>query len=172
MMAELVKRRVSKGSLPDLFLVDGGKGHLAAVKRVLGLDSTGDTVMVASIAKPDKGRKEKQDKIYLPGRKNPLLLRPDHPALLLMMRIRDEAHRRAISYHRRLRLKNLTESRLDLIPGIGSKRKRLLLKHFKDIKSIAKASEDELSQVPGVSHALAGKVVAFFRPVRLPQKSP
>lgn len=145
MMAELVKRRVSGGSLPDLFLVDGGKGHLAAVKGVLDLDSTGDTVMVASIAKPDKGRKEKQDKIYLPGRKNPLLLRPDHPALLLMMRIRDEAHRRAISYHRRLRLKNLTESRLDLIPGIGSKRKRLLLKHFKDIKSIAKASEDESS---------------------------
>jgi len=163
MMAELVKRRMSKGRLPDLFIVDGGKGHLAAVIRALALDSTGDTVEVASIAKPDQGRKEKQDKIYLPGRKNPVLLRPDHPALLLMMRIRDEAHRRAISYHRRLRLKNLTESRLDLIPGIGAKRKRLLLKHFKDIKSIAKASEDDLYQIPGVSHSLAGKVVSFFQ---------
>jgi excinuclease ABC subunit C len=163
MMAELVKRRVSKGSLPDLFIVDGGKGHLAAVARTLALNSTGDTVEIASIAKPDQARKEKQDKIYLPGRKNPVLLRPDNPVLLLMMRIRDEAHRRAISYHRRLRLKNLTESQLDLIPGIGAKRKRLLLKHFKAINIIAKASEDELNLVPGVSRSLAGKVVSFFQ---------
>jgi excinuclease ABC subunit C len=163
MMAELVKRRVSKGRLPDLFIVDGGKGHLAAVARTLALNSTGDTVEIASIAKPDQARKEKQDKIYLPGRKNPVLLRPDNPVQLLMMRIRDEAHRRAISYHRSLRLKNLTESQLDLIPGIGAKRKRLLLKHFKDINSIARASEGELHQVPGVSRSLAGKVVSFFQ---------
>jgi excinuclease ABC subunit C len=163
MMAELVKRRVSKGRLPDLFIVDGGKGHLAAVARTLAMNSTGDTVEIASIAKPDQARKEKQDKIYLPGRKNPVLLRPDNPVLLLMMRIRDEAHRRAISYHRSLRLKNLTESQLDLIPGIGDKRKRLLLKHFKDINSIARASEGELHQVPGVSRSLAGKVVSFFQ---------
>jgi excinuclease ABC subunit C len=163
MMAELVKRRVSKGRLPDLFIVDGGKGHLAAVARTLAMNSTGDTVEIASIAKPDQARKEKQDKIYLPGRKNPVLLRPDNPVLLLMMRIRDEAHRRAISYHRSLRLKNLTESQLDLIPGIGAKRKRLLLKHFKDINSIARASEGELHQVPGVSRSLAGKVVSFFQ---------
>ncbi|MBW2343893.1 MAG: excinuclease ABC subunit UvrC [Deltaproteobacteria bacterium] len=163
MMAELVKRRVSKGRLPDLFIVDGGKGHLAAVVKVLDLAATGDAVEVASIAKPDQGRNEKQDKVYLPGRKNPVWLRPDHPALLLMMRIRDEAHRRAISYHRRLRLKNQTASELDLIPGIGAKRKRLLLNHFKDIKSIAKASEDDLYQIPGVSHSLAGKVVLFFQ---------
>jgi excinuclease ABC subunit C len=127
------------------------------------LNSTGEPVEVASLAKPDQGRKEKQDKIYLQGRKNPVLLRPDHPALFLMMRIRDEAHRRAVSYHRRLRLKNLTESQLDLIPGIGSKRKKLLLKHFRDVKSIAKADEHELNQVPGVSHSLAGKVISFFQ---------
>jgi excinuclease ABC subunit C len=163
MMAELVKRRVSKGRLPDLFIVDGGKGHLAAVARTLAMNSTGDTVEIASIAKPDQARKEKQDKVYLTGRKNPVLLRPDNPVLLLMMRIRDEAHRRAISYHRSLRLKNLTESQLDLIPGIGAKRKRLLLKHFKDINSIARASEGELHQVPGVSRSLAGKVVSFFQ---------
>jgi excinuclease ABC subunit C len=163
MMAELVKRRVSRGRLPDLFIVDGGKGHLAAVIRVLDLAATGDAVEVASIAKPDQGRNEKQDKVYLPGRKNPVLLRPDHPALLLMMRIRDEAHGRAISYHRKLRAKNLTESELDLIPGIGAKRKRLLLNHFKDINSIAGASEDELSQVPGFNRSLAGNMVSFFR---------
>jgi excinuclease ABC subunit C len=79
------------------------------------------------------------------------------------MRIRDEAHRRAISYHRRLRAKNLIESELDLVPGIGTKRKKLLLNHFKDISGIAGASEEELAKVNGISKSLAKNVFSFFR---------
>ena len=82
MMTELVDRRVSKGQLPDLFLVDGGKGHLSCVKWVLKRQATIDAPEVVSIAKPDESRQEKLDKIYIPGRKNPLVFRADHPVLL------------------------------------------------------------------------------------------
>ena len=162
MMAELAERRLSKGQLPDLFLVDGGKGHLSAVKRVLDRQAVPERPEVVSIAKPDGNRREKCDKIYITGRKNPLGLKPDHPVLLLMMQIRDEAHRRAISYHRRLRGKKLTQSELDLVPGIGAKRKKLLLEHFKDISAIAGAGPDELTRIPGIDRILAQKVQLFF----------
>ena len=163
MMAELVERRVSKGQLPDLFLVDGGKGHLAVVKRVLDRLENLDVPEVISIAKQDERRQEKHDKIYVPGRKNPVRLSADHPVLLLMMRIRDEAHRRAITYHRRLRRKNLMESDLDLIPGIGVNRKKLLLKHFKGIDGLANASLSALVSVPGINRRLANDISSFFR---------
>jgi excinuclease ABC subunit C len=162
MMTELVERRVSKGQLPDLFLVDGGKGHLAVVKRVLDRQETLDVPEVISIAKQDDKRMERSDKIYAPKRKNPIGLRADHPVLLLMMRIRDEAHRRAITYHRRLRGKSLKESELDLIPGIGAKRKRLLLRHFKDINVVAEVTLDTLARVPGINRRLANNIFSFF----------
>lgn len=176
MMAELVERRLARGDLPDLFLVDGGKGHLSAVKRVIDRFSCQGTARdrgeayparpdVISIAKPDEGGQEKYDKIYLPGRKNPLRLKGDDPVLLLMMRIRDEAHRRAISYHRRLRKKRLTESDLDHIPNIGMKRRKLLLEHFRDINTIADASLDDLAAVPGINRSLARNIVSYFRGV-------
>ena len=162
MMTELMERRVSKGRLPDLFLVDGGKGHLASVKRVLDKQANPDIPEIISIAKPDRNRKDRWDKIYIPGRKNPVGLRADHPVLLLMMRIRDEAHRRAIMYHRRLREKNLKESELDRISGIGMKRKKRLLTHFNNINSVANASLEELSRVPGINRALAKRIFLFF----------
>jgi excinuclease ABC subunit C len=162
-MSEIVQRRLSSGNLPDLFLVDGGKGHLSSVKRVLDRQKNPDIPEVVSIAKPNEDAKEKWDRIYLPGRKNPLALKPGHPVLLMMMRIRDEAHRRAVSYHRNLMKRNLTASQLDLIPGIGIKRKKILLKHFKDINAIARASADEVSQVPGFYSALAENVCSFFK---------
>ncbi len=163
MMKELVKRRITMGRLPDLFLVDGGKGHLSAVKRILEMQTNSNLPEVASIAKPDENQYEKLDKIYIPGRKNAIKLKPDHSVLNLMMRIRDEAHRRAISYHRRLKEKKLTESELNLIPGIGIKRKRVLLKHFKDIHTIAKASLDELTGIPGINQSLAKRITSFFK---------
>jgi excinuclease ABC subunit C len=166
MMAELVERRVSKGQLPELFLVDGGKGHLSVVKRVLDKLGGPNTPEVISIAKPAENRKEKLDKIYVPGRKNPIKLKADHPALLLMMRIRDEAHRRAITYHRRLRGKALRESELDRIPGIGRKRKKLLLKSFGDIGAVAGAGVDDLTGVPGIYHSLAKNIFLFFQEKR------
>jgi len=178
-MAEMVERRMPKGALPDLFLVDGGKGHLATVRRVLdqqahlrsqaaGSRQMNDHVPmpeVISIAKPDDASHDPRDKIYLPGRKNPVMLKAGHPVLLLMMRIRDEAHRRAISYHRKLREKRLTRSELDQIPGIGKERKTRLLRHFKGIDPIAHATVEDLAQVSGISRALAEAVFSHFHPI-------
>jgi len=162
MMAEVVERRIASPSLPDLFLVDGGKGHLSAVKKVLDhqLETNGAAPLpeVISLAKPDEHLGEKHDKIYIPGRKNPIRMGPDHPVLFLMMRIRDEAHRRAVTYHRKLRSKGLTRSVLDGIPGVGKQRKKSLLKYFKGINSIAKAEVEELCAVPGINRNLALKI--------------
>jgi excinuclease ABC subunit C len=176
MMAEMVERRLAKGALPDLFLVDGGKGHLATVRRVLnqqvhirsraaGPEETNDDFSmpeVISIAKPDDPSRDPRDKIYLPGRKNPLMLKAGHPVLLLMMRIRDEAHRRAISYHRKLREKHLTRSELDHIAGIGKERKARLLRHFKTIDDIAEATMEDLARAPGISLSLAEVIFSHF----------
>ncbi len=165
MMAEMVGRRIAGKPLPDLFLVDGGKGHLAAVKRVLDRQAesavdapVGVLPEVISLAKPNEGLGEQCDKIYIPGRKNPVGLKANHPVLFLMMRIRDEAHRRAITYHRNLRAKSLTRSCLDGIPGIGKKRKQIILKYFKSLDVISKATVEELSQAPGISRDLALKI--------------
>ncbi len=163
MMAELIERRVSKGQLPDLFLVDGGKGHLSVVRRVLKQQTKPGVTAVVSIAKADEKRQEDCDKIYLADRKNPIILNAGHPVLVFLMRIRDEAHRRAISYHRRLREKNLMKSDLNAIPGIGIKRKRLLLEHFKDINAIATASLGELAGTPGINRSLAESIFASFQ---------
>lgn len=153
MMSEMVSRRLSGDCPPDLFLVDGGKGHLQAVKKVVDRFSGLAVPDVAAIAKGEEGKST--DKIYIPGRKNALSLRQDHPLLLLFMRIRDEAHRRAITHHRKRRGKGLTESPLDDIPGVGPKRKQLLLKYFGDINSISKASLDDILLIPGISLSLA-----------------
>jgi excinuclease ABC subunit C len=162
MMTELMRRRLSMGGLPDLFLVDGGKGHLAAVQRVLDIHPDKDVPEVISIAKPDETRNEKLDKIFVSGRKNPLALRPDHPVLLFFMRIRDEAHRRAVLYHRKLRKRELMGSDLDTVPGIGGMRKSALFNYFKNIDEIASASVEDLSRVPGISPALAKRIFSHF----------
>ena len=163
MMAEVIQRRIAGPPLPDLFLVDGGKGHLSAVKKVLDhqleRSSTSPLPEVISLAKPDEFLGERHDKIYIPGRKNPIRLGADHPVLFLMMRIRDEAHRRAVTYHRKLRSKSLTRSVLDGIPGVGKQRKKLLFQHFKGIGEIAKAQVDELCAVPGINRDLALKIM-------------
>jgi excinuclease ABC subunit C len=160
MMAELVSRRLSHDPLPDLLVVDGGKGHLSAVQGAIRRHqgSATDLPEVVSIAKPNSARKEKADKIYLPGRKNPLLLKRDHPVLLWIMKIRDEAHRRAITYHRGLRRSSLSESVLDQIPGVGKKRKMRLLQHFKDVKTLAGATVADQMAVPGIHRALAQRI--------------
>jgi excinuclease ABC subunit C len=163
MMSEVVYRRVSKGGLPDLMIVDGGKGHLAAVKRVVDRHGGPEGPDVIALAKANAGRGEREDKIFLPNRKNPLVLGPDHPVLLLMMRIRDEAHRRAVTYHRKLRGRRMSRSLLDQIPGVGPKRKRELLRYFRSMDAIAAASAADLSRVPGISAALAARVHAFVR---------
>jgi excinuclease ABC subunit C len=163
MMSELVSRRIEKGSLPDLFLVDGGKGHLSAVKKVLDRHDTGENIELASIAKPDHKAGERHEKVYVPGRKNPVRFDPGHPALHLLMRIRDEAHRRAISHHRKLRKKKATESVLDNIRGVGKKRKGLLLKYFNDIEEISKAEVETIAGIPGIGRSVAEGIVSYFK---------
>ena len=163
MIAEGMKRRLKQDKVPDLFVVDGGRGHLAVALKTLsalGLENPPDVI---SIAKADRGKPGTLDKIYLPDRKNPLNLARNHPVLSLIMRIRDETHRRAVSYYRIRRKKKLTRSELDRIPGIGPKRKNLLLRFFGDIDAIAKAEFKELMQVPGIAELVAKDVFDYFR---------
>jgi excinuclease ABC subunit C len=160
MMAELISRRLSKDPVPDLIIVDGGKGHLMAVKKVVDERHADDPPELVAIAKANQD--EEADKVFIPGRKNPIPLRQDHAVLLLLMRIRDEVHRRAISYHRKLRGKDLTASVLDRIPGIGLKKKQSLLNYFGSLDAVAGATVEELLKVPGITQALAQSIAGFF----------
>lgn len=162
MISEVVSRRLSKGNPPDLFLVDGGKGHLLAVRKAMRKFPGLEVPHVVAIAKADGRKGDKTDKIYILGRKNPLSLKGDHPLLLLLMRIRDEAHRRAITYHRKLRGKRFKESELDQIPGIGPKKRKILLGHFGDVTGVSQAKIEDLVTLPGISHSLAKNILTFF----------
>ncbi|MDA2920639.1 excinuclease ABC subunit UvrC [Desulfobacterota bacterium AH_259_B03_O07] len=165
MMYEVLLRRFKradqeKWELPDLILVDGGKGQLNIAQEVLSEIGFLAKVDLASIA---KGREEGEtDKIYVPGRKNPIPLSKKSGELLFLMRIRDEAHRFAISYHRRLRTKKGLQSALDSIPGIGKKRKFLLLKHIGSISNIRNASVEELLSIPGIDINIAQVLKQYF----------
>lgn len=162
-MAEALERRFknggeSAGPLPDLLLLDGGKGQLniaVAVLQKLGLYGE---FSVAGIAKADADRSETADKIYVPGRRNPLNMRAGQDVLHFLMRIRDEAHRYAISFHRRKRSKTALQSSLDNVAGIGEKRKAVLLRHFKSMKNIRAASVEELAGLPGMNRRAAENV--------------
>ncbi len=141
------KRTEDHKGLPDLLLVDGGRAQLAVACRVIKeLELTG-LVSLAAIAKPDKSKGEPADKIFIPGRVNPVLFHKDDPAFKLLQRIRDEAHRFTLSYHRKLRGNISLESALDGIPGIGPARKQALLQRFGSITAIRKASIEELASV-------------------------
>jgi len=158
MIQETLRRRFKRGLtgegawaiIPDLVLIDGGKGQLNAaleLRQELGLDS----VPMASLAKEN-------EEVFIPGNPQPVYIAKDSPALHILQRARDEAHRFAISYHRRLRHKEGIASILDNIPGIGPKRKKALLKKFGSIEAIKEASSEELSQTKGITLALARKV--------------
>ncbi|HEX3036341.1 MAG TPA: excinuclease ABC subunit UvrC [Thermodesulfobacteriota bacterium] len=161
MMYEVISRRFKRADqegweLPNLILIDGGKGQLNIAYEVLRELGLLEKVALASIA---KGREEREiDKIYIPGRKNPLALSQNSPELLFFMRVRDEAHRFAITYHKQLRSKKAFESELDPIPGIGKKRKTELLKHFGSVSAIRKASIEELLAVPGMNRKTAEEI--------------
>jgi excinuclease ABC subunit C len=162
MIAEVVKRRLKKGTPPDLFVIDGGKGHLSVAMKTIGELDLVTPPEALSIAKADKGKPGDIDKIFLSNRKNPLILSRNHPVLSLLMRIRDETHRRAISYHRKRRKKQLTGSELEMIPGIGEKRKKVLLKYQGDLQSLSKANVADLEKIPGISHVLAKNIFEYF----------
>ncbi len=158
MMYEVLRRRYrNRENLPDLIMVDGGKGHIGvavSVLRDLGIEE----IDMISLAKGEKG-----DRVYLPGRKDPLYLSRWPACLFLLQRVRDEAHRFAISYHRNLKEKGDFQSVLDEIPGIGGDRKRALLTFFGDIKKIRDAPVEALQQVDGIGKHTAEKIHTFLQ---------
>lgn len=150
-----LRRGKEEGNLPDLILIDGGKGQLNVALEVLKeLEIEG--VDALSLAK--KRGPEEAEKVFLPNRKEPIPLRGSSPASLLLQRIRDEAHRFAITYHKRLRGKEIFASILDGIPGIGKTRKRALLEQFGGLEGVVNASPEELAKVPGMNSSLAQRV--------------
>lgn len=165
MMYEVLQRRLKRAEqedweLPDLILIDGGKGQLNIVHQVLSELGFLDKVKLASIA---KGREEGEiDKIYIPGRKDSVLLTKNSQELLFLMRIRDEAHRFAITYHKKLRAKKAFESQLDFIKGIGKRRRETLLKHFGSISGIREASIEEISSIHGMNRRVAQEIKRYL----------
>ncbi|MDD2463213.1 MAG: excinuclease ABC subunit UvrC [Desulfobulbus sp.] len=156
MMREVLERRMAKGvetdNLPDLLLLDGGKGQLQVAVEVLSRFDLLQRIDLASIAKE---KAEEGEKLFRPGRKNPILLPAHSPVLLYLMRIRDEAHRFGITFHRRLRGKAQLQSQLDEIEGVGPKRKQTLLQTLGSFKRVTEAGIEELAAVPGIGPELA-----------------
>ena len=175
MMYEVLSRRFARGKqekdLPDLLLVDGGKGHLQVAVRVLH-DLRVTEVQAASIAKARRGRQGRvtpadaetgeTDRIFLPGKVNAVAFPGHSRGFHLLQRIRDEAHRFAVTYHRRLRSRAIEKSGLDGIPGIGAARRKALLQSFADMERIRSASLEALSQVRGMSNRAALAVWNHF----------
>ncbi|MDR2549219.1 MAG: excinuclease ABC subunit UvrC [Desulfobulbus sp.] len=159
MMREVLERRIDKGvqedNLPDMLLLDGGKGQLQVAVEVLARFDCLQRIDLVAIAKE---KADEGEKLFRPGRKNPVLLPAHAPALLYLMRIRDEAHRFGITFHRKLRGKAQLHSRLDTIEGIGPKRKRLLLQAMGSFKRIAGATVEELAAVAGIGPELARQI--------------
>jgi excinuclease ABC subunit C len=157
MMQEVLRRRFKRvkaedasswAVIPDLVLIDGGRGHLTSVQEVM--QELEVDVPLAAIAKEN-------EEIFLPGATESLILPRDSQALYLLQRIRDEAHRFALSYHLHIRKKAALKSEWS-VPGIGPKRKRALLKKFGSVRAVKEASVEELMEVPGMTRQLAERV--------------
>ncbi len=165
-LREVLRRRLIRGveeeNLPDMILIDGGKGQLGVLSMVLEEFHLEGTIGAVGIAKSrvmanvrGKVVERSEERFFLPGRKNPVSFRHGSASLFLLERLRDEAHRFAITYHRKLRSKASLRSALEDIPGVGPARKKSLLKHFGSLKKIRAASLEELQQMPGMSAGLA-----------------
>lgn len=158
------KRSVQSGELPDLLLIDGGRGQLQIAIQViqeLGLDG----LQVAAIAKKRSDDPEDtafQDRIILPDQKNPIPVNPRYRELLLLSQIRDQAHQTALEFHQKVRERSKLHSVLDDIPGVGETRKRSLLRTFGSLEKIAQATADKLAQTPGISLPLAETILEYL----------
>jgi excinuclease ABC subunit C len=150
--------RIKRGEapMPDLLLIDGGPGQLAeAVKVLADLEIQG--VRVAGVAK-GADRRPGQERLFVPDSDQPTILPPDSPALLLIQRIRDEAHRFAITGHRQRRRKARTQSVLETVPGLGPRKRRELLRQFGGLQGVSRAGIDDLAKVHGISRKLAQSI--------------
>ena len=166
MLKEVLFRRFSKAvkeksgflSLPDLIMIDGGKGQYSVSREVLNELGLHDLPIIA-IAK-GKNRNAGEEKMYFEGKE--FKFEKNDPTLFFMQRLRDEAHRLAITTHKAKRAKGISKSLLDQIGGIGVIRKRALLNHFGSARSVESASFDEIKSVEGVEEKVAKKIYDFF----------
>lgn len=160
-MREVLDRRYRKvvageGKVPDLILIDGGKGQVSSAKAVLEELGLGEMALLG-VAKGEE-RKPGLEQLIVPGKPEPLQLPPDHPGLHLIQQIRDEAHRFAITGHRNRRARARRTSVLEGIDGIGAKRRQKLLARFGGLRGLQAASVDDITQVEGISRALAERI--------------
>ncbi|MEN8614797.1 excinuclease ABC subunit UvrC [Dehalogenimonas sp. THU2] len=156
MMKEVIGRRFTRateetdgkwGTLPDLILIDGGKGQLSAAVEALKERNTDDVPII--------GLAKEREEIFLPGQSKPITLEERSPARRLLQRVRDEAHRFALGYHTNMRQKTAVGSTLDTIPGIGPARRKTLIKQFGSVAGVRAASFEELSKIKGITGQLA-----------------
>ncbi|GJL78619.1 MAG: UvrABC system protein C [Nitrospinaceae bacterium] len=168
MMREVLGRRykrlVEEGKeLPSLVLIDGGRGHLNTAEQALKEAGVLGKVDLACIAKGKQRNNLNTDEVLLLNRKSSVLFKENSPSRFLLQRVRDEAHRFAITYHRKLRGKRSLASPLESVPGIGKKRRLQLLKRFGSLENIRTASLEELKEQPGITEALAQKISTHLR---------
>ncbi|WAL62865.1 excinuclease ABC subunit UvrC [Thermocoleostomius sinensis] len=142
---------------PDLVMIDGGKGQLSAVVEVLREMNLLEDVKVVSLAK-------QREEIFLPGESLPLTTEAEQPGVQLLRRLRDEAHRFAVSFHRQQRSDRMRRSRLDEIPGLGHHRQKQLLAHFRSIDYLREASPKQIAEVPGIGPKMAQQIYDYFHP--------
>jgi len=162
MMAEMVARRLRRGllgdekflPLPSLLLVDGGKGQVSTIAKVLAEEGAGD-VTLAGLAK-------RQEEVFVPGQPEPLEMEEHPRGRFLLQRVRDEAHRFAHGYHEGLRSATVTRSQLDLVPGIGPVRRAALFRAFPSVQAMSEASVEELAAVAGMTRPTAQKLHEFL----------
>jgi excinuclease ABC subunit C len=150
-------KRVGNPDFPDLVMIDGGKGQLSAVVEVLRDLNLLEDVKVVSLAK-------QREEIFLPGESLPLTTEAEQPGVQLLRRLRDEAHRFAVSFHRQQRSDRMRRSRLEEIPGLGHHRQKQLLAHFRSIDYLREASPQQIAEVPGIGPHMAQQIYSYFHP--------
>lgn len=175
MLHEALKRRIARRNeegweLPDLIVIDGGRGQLSSAMRAFSDLGVEPPAMIGlAKARSLKGTDEPEkspERVFLPGRANPLILRQNSSALFMLQRIRDEAHRFSVAFHRQKRSKSTITTELDSIPGMGPARRKALLTAFGSLKGVKSATLEELTAVEGVPRQLAEAVHKKFNPTR------
>ncbi|MGC9504127.1 excinuclease ABC subunit UvrC [Baaleninema sp.] len=168
-LAEVIRRRFrnyakipspeisSQEDYPDIVVIDGGKGQLSSVVEALRELGILDEICVVSLAK-------QREEIFVPGDSQPLETEAEQPGVQLLRRLRDEAHRFAVTFHRQQRTERMRRSRLDEIPGLGFQRQKALLAHFHAIEYLMQATPEQLAEVPGIGIRLAQQIYEYFHP--------